>query len=154
MWGPRPLTLRHFRSLARGIPLHDSSIGAALELRQVVDWGNVEELLAGLIEVLDYGNRLFISAHSKKGAAAPKPIKVHRPKRRGLEAEEERERRPATSEELRAFFGGAARYTGPSLEDTPDEGPARCDRGHYVKVGAPCRRCAEVSPTPITHPVA
>lgn len=141
MWGPRPLTLRRFRSLARGIPLRDSSIGEALELRQVGDWGNVEELLAGLIEVLDYGNRLFFSAHAKKGTSAPKPIKVHRPKPRGQSEEDVAERRPATSEELRAFFGGAVRYTGPAVDDTAAPGPARCERGHFVKAGSPCSRC-------------
>lgn len=65
------------------------------------EWRNTEELLATLIEVIDYGNRLFIMANSKKGARHPKPIKVIRP----YQPEPERpRRRQATGEEMRAFF--------------------------------------------------
>lgn len=146
MWGPRPISARRFRSLARGIPLRDSSIGVALELRQIGEWGNLEELVAGLIEVVDHGNRLFFAAHAKKGSQTPDPIRIHRPRRRGQAADEEAptERRPATSEELKAFFGGAVRYTGDRKALEPP-GPARCDRGHYVAVGRPCRRCSGTS---------
>lgn len=66
-------------------------------------WGTVEELLAGIIETIDTGNRYVYGAFSKKGSPLPKPVEVRRPRKK---------RRPATSEDLVAMFGGVARYTG------------------------------------------
>lgn len=102
------------------------------------EWSNLEELVAIAVEVIDQGNRQFHAAHSKKGARAPKPLRIPRPprpRRKGEpEPEEERKKRPATSEELRAFFGGGIRYTGP-------KGRPRCPRGHFVRDGEACARC-------------
>lgn len=122
IWGAGPsISLRRFRALLRGIPARDSALGAKLDVRQVGEWGNVEELLVLVAQVVDAGNRLFFSAHSKKGAQQPKPLDVPRPGRRG-EEEAEKKRRPATSEELAAFFGGAVR-----VDPTPAEGTADAD---------------------------
>lgn len=77
----------------------DGALGLALKFPNAIGWGNQEELLATLIEVVDAGNRLFHKAHSKKGATQPKPIKVPRP------ADPTRKKRKATSEDLKAMFG-------------------------------------------------
>lgn len=119
------MSLRRFRSLLRGLPMRDTVIGTKLGVRQVGEWGNVEELLAVNAEVTDAGNRLFYSAHTKKGTPAPKPLKIPRPERTATAAAggakpASKKRRPATSEEMRAFFGGAVRYTGPPVEGTAD----------------------------------
>jgi hypothetical protein len=100
LWGPAEISARRLRSLVTGITL-DGALGRALEAPEAIGWGNVEELLAGLIEVVDVGNRLYLKVHKKKGTPDPKPIRVPRPG----DAEEEKERRPATSDEIKAFFG-------------------------------------------------
>lgn len=105
-------------------------------------------------ELVHENTRAFVIANSKKGTQAPKPLEIPRPPRRRETTDPSPltsgetgpvRKRPATSEELVAFFGGNARYTGakkdPSLE-LGTTGRARCERGHYVKAGAPCRRCA------------
>ncbi len=146
MWAtPRRLSWRRFRSLVAGLPPTDSALGRALAIRQVGEWGLTEDLLAFLIEVVDLGNRSFVSAHSKKGASKPRPITIPRPPapRRKGEAppvDEPGKKRMATSEELVAFFGGTARYTGPKRPLDR----ARCALGHYVRAGKPCRRCMGV----------
>ncbi len=66
-------------------------------------WTNTHELLAALIEVTDYGNRLYLQVHSRKGSRQPKPIKIRRPG----EQEPRGRGRQATGEEMRRFFGGA-----------------------------------------------
>lgn len=119
----------------RGIPLHDSALGRALGSRQAGEWGNVEELLKVIAEQVDAGNRLFVRANSKRSAQQPKPLEITRPEPRRPKghkaAVEAPKKRPATSEELVAFFGGAARFTGtpssssgnPVTSSTPDESP-------------------------------
>lgn len=103
------------------------------------------------MEVVDLGNRNFVSAHSKKGATKPKPLKIPRPprpRRKGEEAPVDEEetvpgkKRPATPEELRAFFGGNVHYTGPQAPPDAPEPPPRCAAGHFVRAGQACRRCA------------
>lgn len=116
MWGPAPISARRLRALVVGIPL-DGNVGREIGDPRATGWGNVEELLAALVEVSDAGNRLFFKAHAKKGTQAPKAIKVPRPERATGETEPVRRKRQATSEELRAFFGGSARYTGPPIEE-------------------------------------
>lgn len=116
MWGPEPISARRLRVLVVGIPL-DGNVGREIGDPRATGWGNVEELLAGILEVVDAGNRLYFRAHTKRGAQQPKPIKVPRPERTTGETEPVKVKRQATSEELRAFFGGAVRYTGPPLEE-------------------------------------
>lgn len=139
--------------LIGGLPLEGSAFARAIGVDR--GWGNVEELLAGLCELADAGNRLFFMAHSKKGTQAPKPLKIIRPPKPG--EEKSKKRRQATSEELKAFFGGgsAIRYTGPgaAVADDAEElvgaapppaGPRRCPRGHYARAGVSCRACGAV----------
>jgi hypothetical protein len=66
---------------------------------EVANWGNTEELLAAVVEAVDYGNRLFVSAHTKKGSHQPKPVQIRRPG-----APPEPKRRQATGEDMRRFF--------------------------------------------------
>lgn len=81
-----------------GLPL-DGAFGRDIGAHRP-GWGNVEELLAGLIETVDVGNRVLYMANAKKGTRAPKPLKITRPGDREAE-------RPkmATSAEMARFFG-------------------------------------------------
>lgn len=118
------------------IPL-TGALGFELGDHRATGWGNVEELLAALVELTDGTNRLLFRANTKKGVTQPKPIKVPRPSGEPGETEPVKRKRPATSEELKAFFGGAVRYTGPKVEDvnpTPGDGRPRDARGRFVKV--------------------
>jgi hypothetical protein len=106
------MTVRRFRTLARGMPFHDSALGGALGARQPGEWGNVEELLALNAHIADATLRSFIKVHTKRHASTP-ALKIDRPPPRTPKIEPPKKaRRQATSEELVAFFGGAARYTG------------------------------------------
>lgn len=104
--------------LVVNLPL-DGAVGRELGDPRATGWGNVEELLAALIETVDAGNRLYFRAHTKKGKEQPKPIRVPRPtKAPGEDGAVRKPKRQATSEEMRAFFGGGAvRYTGPRVDD-------------------------------------
>ena len=101
MWGPKPISARRLENRLTTLPL-ESRTARALGAVAPGQWHNVEELLALLAEELDFGNRLFLMTHSKKGARQPKPLKVPRPRDAG------RENRPkpqASTNELKAFFG-------------------------------------------------
>ena len=89
--------VRRLRALLKGLPA-----GSALhrELDPGWSWTFTDELLAGVIEVLDYGNRMYFAAHKPKGAQVPKPITIRRPWDPPPEKPE-----PATFEEVTAFFG-------------------------------------------------
>lgn len=67
-------------------------------------WTTTDELLAGLIEVVDFGNRMFHAAYSEDDV--PDPVQINRPTDRA-----EAESRPATAAEMKAFFGGSVEYT-------------------------------------------
>lgn len=79
-------------------------------------WSNVEELLAGVIEVVASVRKVLILANSKKGTNVP-DLKVPRPA--GVTGEDRK--RPATGEELARALGkrmgspsagaGVVRYT-------------------------------------------
>lgn len=89
--------VRRVLALIIGLP-PGSAIHRALDPKGVgVGWTTQEELMAVLIEVMDYGNRLFYSANSKKGAKQPKPLYVPRPNR-------SRKRRKASSQDMKAIF--------------------------------------------------
>lgn len=68
-------------------------------------WSYPEELLAALIELVDYGNRLFFSANVKKGTRVPKPVQIIRPWQRKDHVADAAPRRQATASEIEAFFG-------------------------------------------------
>jgi hypothetical protein len=119
LWGPEPVTYRRLAVLVRGIPA-ESALGVACGGYRP-GWGATEELLALVAETIDHGNRLYFKTHSKKGAQQPKPLAITRPPDPN---EEPPTRRPATSEDLVAMFGAAARYTGPPRgEVTEDPDP-------------------------------
>lgn len=119
LWGPEPVTYRRLAVLVRGIPW-ESALGFSTGNYRP-GWGPTEELLAVLAELVDAGNRLFFRVHAKRGASQPKPIEITRPPDPN---EVPKQRRPATSEDLRAIFGGAVRYTGARAPETEDTGPA------------------------------
>lgn len=115
LWGPEPVTYRRLAALVRWIP-PESSLGLSTGSHRP-GWGATEELLKLVAELVDHGNRLFYSAHKRRGAPTPKAIEILRPPD-PLEAP--KKRRPATSEELKALFGATARYTGPPTRPVPD----------------------------------
>lgn len=116
LWGPEPVTYRRLAVLVRGIPA-ESALGFATGGYRP-GWGATEELLAVLAELVDLGNRTFFRVNSKRGAQQPRPIEIPRPPDPN---EEPKKRRPATSEDLKALFGGAAVYTGPPVDDAADD---------------------------------
>lgn len=66
-------------------------------------WDTETELLAALVEAVDFGNRMFHAAWIE--GDVPEPVEIHRP---GDNADEDRLATPA---EMKAFFGGAVQYT-------------------------------------------
>lgn len=139
MWGDQPVSARRLRTLIAAIPL-ESALGLALGAYTPA-WTNNEELLALIAEQIHENTRAFVIAHSKRGAAAPPALRIPRPDRDSARAAGATDRkRPATSEELVAFFGGSARYTGKPSRHTASS--TRCDRGHFTSPGQPCRRCS------------
>lgn len=101
LWGEQAVGSRRLQSLISGLPptsalardMNPDTIGS--------DWGNTQELLATALELIDVGNRQFVMANSKKGAKAPKPIKIARP----WEIKKE-PKRPATASEISELMGG------------------------------------------------
>jgi hypothetical protein len=67
-------------------------------------WGTTEELLAALVETVDFGNRLMYSRWSKSTAPALRPIRIRRP-RKSVADEPATPRGPSTTAEIREFFG-------------------------------------------------
>ena len=142
--------MRRLWVLIAGIPPDGSALARACGQR--VGWGNTEELLKVLCELVDAGNRSFHRAHTKRGAQQPKPLELIRPWEVTEDKATGKRKRPATSRELKAFFGGGARYVAPGtdgedvvdvvgVEPLPDARPAarpRCPGGHFVRPGRPC----------------
>jgi len=97
--------VRRLRALVQGLPP-----GGALHRSIDPDgwrWTTDTEMLATVAELVDANNRLFYSAHAKKGSSPVKPIKIMRP---GKLAEEEeqlpRRKRKSTRDELKKFVKG------------------------------------------------
>jgi hypothetical protein len=78
--------VRRIVSLSAGIPAGTAS------------WGNAEEMLATLAELMDHNNRLYMAAH---GLDLPEPITVPRPHER---VEPEKPQRPPTGSSLSQVF--------------------------------------------------
>lgn len=74
VYGPHPISARRFVALTRWLPEE-----AAVWRSTKTAWSTETELQAVLIEVLDSFRRLYLQAHSKKGAKLPDPISIPRP---------------------------------------------------------------------------
>lgn len=116
LWGTRPVGVRRLLALVDGLP----TTGAMF--RQVAfggqAWSMTDELLAALVELTDFGNRLTFQVNAKKGSRAWKPVTIHRPRRVDAPAATERaaptngeRRKPSTKDEVKDFFGKRVRYT-------------------------------------------
>lgn len=71
-------------------------------------WTHTDELLAVLAELVDYSNRLFMLANTKKGTKLPDPLQINRPgedPQKRKDAAKNVKRKP-THEEVVRFFGG------------------------------------------------
>ena len=78
-WGSDALGVRRLESLVNSLP-HDSALARSVDpIYAGKDWDTKTELLAVIAELIDFNSRLYIMAHSKKGAQPPKPIKIPRP---------------------------------------------------------------------------
>ncbi len=71
-------------------------------------WDTTTELLAGIIQAVDFGNRILWAANSKD--PPPDPVVIHRPGD-PAQAPEPEAPPPATVAEMKAFFGGGIHYT-------------------------------------------
>lgn len=76
-WGERPFGLRRLAALVGGLPT-DSALWRAMQ-PELAGWGTQEELLALLCEISDATNQILVRVNSKRGAPAPRPLRVPRP---------------------------------------------------------------------------
>ncbi len=72
------MSTRLLLNLVRALP-PDSAIARATDPHAAVGWGNAEELLALLAELVDLGNRTFLSANARPGVRVPEPVQIPRP---------------------------------------------------------------------------
>lgn len=97
-----------------GLPL-ESRTARELGAPKPGAWGNVEELLAGVIDELRIQAFYFVKANTRKGAIVPEPKMVRRPH----ELTGENRPKPLTGDALVAALGrkgiGRVRYT-PKVE--------------------------------------
>lgn len=124
MWGPVPISGRKLRALLKGLPL-DGALGRRLEAPEAIGWTAVEELLAQTVELIYETNRIlvYVNTDKKKRQRIP-DHKVPRPKLAAALAEPPAPKRPANSQEIARFFGGAVRYQ-PNMAAL--ERPASCE---------------------------
>lgn len=86
MWGSDFIGVRRLEGLVNSLP-RDSATARSIDPTYTgVGWNTETELLAVIAELIDYNSRLYIAAHTKKGAQPPKPIKIPRPGRIEIEA--------------------------------------------------------------------
>jgi len=106
LWGDRAPGVRRVLALVNGLP----TTGAVF--REVAfdgkSWSMTDELLATLIEITDFGNKLLFQTNVKAGTKGWDPIVISRPRAPAAAATEHREM--ATTEEMSAFFGGDVHY--------------------------------------------
>jgi len=102
LWGRRPMGARRLLSLVNGLPMRGPVHRAIASDGR--DWSTLEELLATVIEMLDFGNRLMFASNVRQGTPVWDPIQVRRP----YEAERVPEKPQQVSvADLAAAFGDA-----------------------------------------------
>lgn len=107
MWGKDRLSVRKIYGLIANLGPDTATV------RNVTKgWGNTEELLATLIEVVDVGNIQNLAANGVKQSGLPKPIQINRPDQL------ERQRRKATNQEIGQIFKEGLRLV--SKEEVSD----------------------------------
>jgi hypothetical protein len=120
VFGPR-VPLRRLNNLIHHLP-DDSAFIRAVAPRldkRPAPWTTGDYLAALIAELVDKTNRTLETVYAKKGAPAPKPLRIPRP------GDEDR-RRPVSmsSAEARAFFGSVPVYYTPDDETPPPAEPA------------------------------
>lgn len=68
-------------------------------------WNTIAELLASLIEVVDFGNRVAFVGHQLKGQA-PKPVVIPRPGANGSSQDAEADKPKLSRAAMRAILLG------------------------------------------------
>lgn len=101
LWGDNAIGVRRLVALVKGLSPRSAFMREVYS--EGKDWGNTEELLSSIAELLDFGNRMQYQANSKKGSKVWKPLEIPRPY-----AITEPTRKVATGDELVNFFKEAS----------------------------------------------
>lgn len=111
MWGEESISFRRLEVLVYGLPL-ESRTARALGAPHPGKWSTVDELLAGLVEIVGDHRNLFVMANRDPKKPKPKLPEVRIP-RPGDATRQAKRAEPATGTELRRFLGnrGMIHYT-------------------------------------------
>ncbi len=102
LWGEDAIGVRRIIALVKGLP--PRSAFARQAYSDGKDWGNTEELLSTLTELVDFSNRMTYARSAKKGEKVWDPIKIPRPYDELKEKQRKERRKVATGDELVKFF--------------------------------------------------
>jgi hypothetical protein len=72
------MTARRYAALFYGLPPNRTATARHMD-PESAGWSQESELLATVAELIDQGNRYFLSANVKKGTPLPRPISIRRP---------------------------------------------------------------------------
>ena len=100
--------MRRLLALVQGLPPGGALDRAANPDTLGVGWGNQEELLAVIAELVDQGNRDFAVANARPGAGKRQPITIDRPGRRPRKRQPEPGETLAALQQLHAHHMGGA----------------------------------------------
>jgi hypothetical protein len=101
LWGPEPIGVRRVYALVSGLPLDGTAARSLLYGGRA--WSNTDELLATLVEMLDFNNRMTFAANVKKGTRIWEPVEINRPSQ--PKSEEPQKREQATPAQMFEAFG-------------------------------------------------
>lgn len=112
IYGPEPITLRRLEVLVRGLPL-ESKTARELGAVKPGEWTNVEELLAGVAEIMADFRNLFVLANRDPKKPKPRLPEVRVPRPGSANGQDRAKKKPASGAELAAFIGhrGMVHYT-------------------------------------------
>jgi hypothetical protein len=102
LWGEARSGVRRILSLVNGLPMEGATFRATVTKGR--SWSTTDELLATLIELTDFTNRILFSVNKKESTRVWDPIHISRPT--------DVPPLPAKSEELLRMFGGSVQYAG------------------------------------------
>jgi hypothetical protein len=77
LWGSNAIGVRRLNALIHGFPPRSTTARAMQTGGQ--EWGNTEEMLATMCELVDMTNRTLVAMNSKKGTKLWRPLHIPRP---------------------------------------------------------------------------